>query len=458
KGVVDGSAKAERKRSSPQKSPGTPRITLDQGALPDYAPCPLGGVQPHPEQGKDHLPGELTTHQQDLHLVWIKPQFIGPHPAHHSSQTPVKDSHCLTWIRCKREVELGVISTLMTPQPKPLDDLSQWFHADDFIYRVKNFETSDKEQQNNKVLYSTMENNNLEHIMRKMGLDESPVGIKIAGRNINNLRYADDSTLMAESKGELKSLLMRVKEESAKVGLKLNIKKTKIMASGPLTFWQTDGEEMEVVTDFIFLGSKITADRDCSQEIKRGLFLGRKAMANLDSILKSRNITLPTKLVQLKDVDTVLGTGEAGDVLNQCLTTIMNWMRANKLKLNPDKTEMLLVDDSFDRIMRATCLGQATLLSPGVAARWQWRLVQRRKTEGKEGKLATAFSGQAATTVKQLPQAQQGGHGLPREGHGRGAGAALPSLVAAVRQWQLAQRRPRQRHGFANPRFAFLPQ
>ncbi|KAF7254345.1 putative uncharacterized transposon-derived protein F52C9.6 [Varanus komodoensis] len=138
----------------------------------------------------------------------------------------------------------------------------------------------------------------IEHIMRKAGLDESPVGIKIAGRN-NNLRYADDTTLMAESEEELKSLLMRVKEESTKVGLKLSIKKTKIMAPSPLTSWQIDGEEMEVVTDFIFLGSKITADGDCSQEIKRCLLLGRKAMANLDSILKSRDITLPTKLLQL---------------------------------------------------------------------------------------------------------------------------------------------------------------
>ncbi|KAK9404272.1 Reverse transcriptase domain-containing protein [Crotalus adamanteus] len=132
--------------------------------------------------------------------------------------------------------------------------------------------------------------------MRKAGLDESKVGIKIAGRNINNLRYADDTTLMAESEEELKSLLMRVKKESAKVGLKLNIKKTKIMASGPLNSWQIDGEEMEVVTDFIFLGSKITSDGDCSQEIKRRLLLGRKAMANLNSILKSRDITLPTKV------------------------------------------------------------------------------------------------------------------------------------------------------------------
>ncbi|KAF7246760.1 Reelin [Varanus komodoensis] len=134
-----------------------------------------------------------------------------------------------------------------------------------------------------------------EHIMRKAGLDESPVGIKIAGRN-NNLRYADDTTLMAESEEGPKSLLMRVKEESVKVGLKLNIKKTKIMASGPLTSWKIVGEEMEVVTDFIFLGSKITADGDCSQEIKRRLLLGRKTMANLDSILKSRDITLPTKV------------------------------------------------------------------------------------------------------------------------------------------------------------------
>ncbi|KAF7239551.1 Ceramide synthase 3 [Varanus komodoensis] len=134
-----------------------------------------------------------------------------------------------------------------------------------------------------------------EHIMRGAWLDESQVGIKIAGRN-NNLRYADDTTLMAESEEELKSLLMRVKEESAKVGLKLNIKKTMIMASGPLTSWKIDGKEMEVVTDFIFLASKITTDRDCSQEIKRRLLLGRKAMSNLDSILKSRDITLPTKV------------------------------------------------------------------------------------------------------------------------------------------------------------------
>ena len=126
--------------------------------------------------------------------------------------------------------------------------------------------------------------------MRNAGLDEAQ-----AGRNINNLRYADDTTLMAESEEELKSLLMKVKEESEKVGLKLNIQKTKIMASGPITTWQIDGKTMEPVRDFIFWGSKITADGDCSHEIKRRLLLGRKAMNNLDSILKSRDITLPTK-------------------------------------------------------------------------------------------------------------------------------------------------------------------
>ena len=129
--------------------------------------------------------------------------------------------------------------------------------------------------------------------MRNAGLDEAQVGIKIMKRNINNLRYADDTTFMSESK-ELKSLLMKVKEESEKVGLKLNIQKTKIMASGPITSWQIDGETVETVTDFIFLASKITADGDCSHEIKRHLFLGRKIMTNLDHILKSKDITLPT--------------------------------------------------------------------------------------------------------------------------------------------------------------------
>ena len=131
--------------------------------------------------------------------------------------------------------------------------------------------------------------------MRNTGLEEAQTGIKIAGRNINNLRHADDTTLMAESEEELKSLLMKVKEECEKVGLKLNIQKTKIMASGPITSWQVDGETVETVADFIFLGSKITADGDCSYEIKRHLLLARKVMTNLDSILKSKGIILPTK-------------------------------------------------------------------------------------------------------------------------------------------------------------------
>ena len=138
-----------------------------------------------------------------------------------------------------------------------------------------------------------------EYIMRNAGLDEAQAGIKIAGRNINNLRYADDTTLMAESK-ELKSLLMKVKEESKTVGLKLNIQKTKIMASGPITSWQIDGETVETVTDFISGGSKITADGDYSHKIKRCLLLGKKVMTNLDSILKSRDNTLPTKVHLIK--------------------------------------------------------------------------------------------------------------------------------------------------------------
>ena len=133
--------------------------------------------------------------------------------------------------------------------------------------------------------------------MRNARLDEAQAGIKTAGRKINNLRYADDTTLMAESKEELKSLLMKVKEESEKSGLKLNIQKPKIMASGPITSWQIDGEKVEAMTDFIFLGSKITANSNCSHEIKRHLLLGRKAMTNLDSTLKSRDITLPKRSV-----------------------------------------------------------------------------------------------------------------------------------------------------------------
>ena len=135
--------------------------------------------------------------------------------------------------------------------------------------------------------------------MRNAGLEESQAGIKIARRNVNHLRYADDTTLMAESE-ELQSLLMKVKEKSEKVGLKLNIQKTEIMASGPITSWQIDGETMKTVIDFILLGSKITAVGDCSHEIKRRLLLGRKAMTNLDSILKSRDITLPTKVCLVK--------------------------------------------------------------------------------------------------------------------------------------------------------------
>ena len=134
--------------------------------------------------------------------------------------------------------------------------------------------------------------------MRNTALDEAKAGIKIAGRNINNLTYADDTTLMAESEEELKSLLMKVKEERGKVGLKLNIQKMKIMASGPITSWQIDGETLETVTDY--LGSKITADGDCSHEIKRCLFLGRKVMTNLESIVKSRDITLATKVCLVK--------------------------------------------------------------------------------------------------------------------------------------------------------------
>ena len=139
-----------------------------------------------------------------------------------------------------------------------------------------------------------------EYIMRNSGLEEAQAGIKIAGRNINNLRYADDTTLMAESEKELKSLLMKVKVQSEKVGLKLNIQKTKIMASGPTTSWEIDGETVETVPDFIFLGSKITTDGDCNHEIKRHLPLGRKVMTNLDSIFKSRDITLPTKVRLVK--------------------------------------------------------------------------------------------------------------------------------------------------------------
>ena len=136
--------------------------------------------------------------------------------------------------------------------------------------------------------------------MRNVGLEETQAGIKISRRNINHLRYADDTTLMAESEEELKSLLMKVKEESEEVGLKLNIQKTKIMATGPITSWQIDGETVETVADFVLGGSKVTADGDCSHEIKRHLLLGRKVVTHLDSVFKSRDITLPTKVLLVK--------------------------------------------------------------------------------------------------------------------------------------------------------------
>ena len=150
------------------------------------------------------------------------------------------------------------------------------------------------------ILSSCLFNFYAEYIIRNARLEEAQAGIKIAGRNINNLRYADDTTLMAESEEELKSLLMRVKEESGKVGLKLNIQKTKIVASGPITSWEIDGETVETMSDFIFWGSKITADGDCSHEIKRRLFLERKITTNLDSIFESRGITLSTKVHLVK--------------------------------------------------------------------------------------------------------------------------------------------------------------
>ena len=150
------------------------------------------------------------------------------------------------------------------------------------------------------ILSPCLFNSYAEYILRNAGLEETQAGVKIAGRNINNLRHADDTTLMAESEEELKSLLMKVKEESEKVGLKLNIQKTKIMVSGPITSWQIDGETLETMSEFIFWGSKITADGDFSHEIKGHLVLGRKVMTNLDSLLKSQDITLPTKVHLVK--------------------------------------------------------------------------------------------------------------------------------------------------------------
>ena len=169
-----------------------------------------------------------------------------------------------------------------------------------------------------------------EYIVWNAWLDEAQAGIKIAGRNISNLRYADDTTLMAESEEELKSLLMKVKEEGEKVGLKFSIQKTKIMASDPITSWQIDGEIIETVGDFIFLGSKITADSDCSHEIKRRLLFGRKAMTNLDSTLKSRDITLPTKVHLVKAIvfpvvrlDVRVGYKESWVPKNWCFWTVV---------------------------------------------------------------------------------------------------------------------------------------
>ena len=159
--------------------------------------------------------------------------------------------------------------------------------------------------------------------MRNAGQEEAQTGIKIAGRNINILRYADDTTLMAESEEEIKSLLMQVKEECEKVGLKLNIQKTKIMASGPITSWWIDGETVETVADFILGGSKITADGDCSHEIKRHIFLGRKFMTNLNSILKSRHITLPTKVCLVKAM--VFPVVMCGYELDYKESWVQNW-------------------------------------------------------------------------------------------------------------------------------------
>ena len=161
-----------------------------------------------------------------------------------------------------------------------------------------------------------------EYIMRNAGLEEAQAGIKIAGRNVNNLRYADDTTLTAESEEELKSLLMKVKVESERVGLKLNIQKTKIMASDPITSWQIDGETVETVSDIIFLGSKITVDGDCSHEIKRCLLLGKKVITNLDSILKTRDITLPTKVRLVKAMVFPV-------VMYACAETLNNFSTAN---------------------------------------------------------------------------------------------------------------------------------
>uniref|UniRef100_A0AC11DKH9 Uncharacterized protein n=1 Tax=Ovis aries TaxID=9940 RepID=A0AC11DKH9_SHEEP len=204
--------------------------------------------------------------------------------------------------------------------------------------------------------------------MRNAGLEEAEAGIKIAGRNINHLRYADDTTLMAESEEELKSLLMRVKEESEKVGLKLNIQKTKIMASGPITSWQIDRETVETVSDFIFLGSKITADGDCSHEIKRRLLLGRKVMTNLDSILKSRNVRPETIKLLKENIDKALSDLNHSRILNdppprilEIKAKIRKWdvikiksfcttkETISKVKRQPSEWEKIIANEATDK-------------------------------------------------------------------------------------------------------------
>ena len=186
------------------------------------------------------------------------------------------------------------LTRLLHPQDSPVKNTGEGCHF--FLHGTTDWFQIGKGVHQGCILLPCLFNFYAEYIMRKAGLNEEQAGIRIAGRNINSLRYAEGTTLMAESEEELKSLLMKVKEESEKVGLKLNIQETNIMASGPITSWQIDGETMETVTDFIFLGSKVTADGDFSHEIQRHLLLGRKAMTNLDSILNSRDVTLPTKV------------------------------------------------------------------------------------------------------------------------------------------------------------------
>ena len=223
-----------------------------------------------------------------------------------------------------------------------------------------------------------------EYIMQNAGLDEAQAGIKIARRNSNNLRYADDTTLMAESEEELKSLLM--KEQSENAGLKLNIQKMKIMASGPITSWQIDGETMETVTDFILRGSKIPADGDCSHEIKRRLLLGRKAMTNLDSILKSRDITLPTKLRLVKAMvfPVVMYGCESWTIKNWCFWTVV----LEKILGSPlDSKQIQPVHPKGNRswifIGRTDAEAEAPILWPPDAKNWLiWKTLKLGKIEG----------------------------------------------------------------------------